>query len=321
MDIEPGVFQNFLQSLGIESHSIQFAADMFTIVFSMTGLCALAGLPFMALAAQMLGQMRQRSCYDKGARQLAGLAFGLGWLCTLAGAWLGWTRLESAAQYPTIIQGYMAWLLLLSMAALCISLYFALWKSLRHWPLCHQCLALLGGSFAAMALYAGLCLLDAECHIDQGLPPALHMWQIFVPQDQSALWNIWYYLPALAMSLAAGLGAVWLMARRKRDDYGRDHYNVMLPWCATWARNAWALLWLVLLTFSLMDMLYSWEETAPNTVQASIFQALHVLLWSVPALLWTIAARSKTPLRHKLTLLLAQLIAMAFTVPLCVTLL
>lgn len=321
MNIDSGIFQTFLQNLGLEGHGVQFFVDILTIVFPMTSLCALAGLPFMALAAQVLGQMRQRSCYDKGARQLAGLAFGLGWLCTLPGAWLAWTRLENAAQYPAIVQGYMVWLLLLATATLCVSLHFALWKSLRNWRLCHQCLALLGGSFAGTALYAGLCLLDTECRIDQGLPPVVHMWQVFVPQDQSALWNVLYYLPGLAVGLAAGLGALWLLLRRKRDDYGRDHYNVMLPWCATWARNAWGLLWLVLLTFSLMDMLYGWEDTAVHTLQPYIFQALHVLLWSVPALLWAITARSKVPLRHKLTLLLAQLIAMAFTVPLCITLL
>lgn len=317
MNIDFTTITTFVHNFGLENPLFQMTLDILTIVVPVTALCALAGLPFMALTAEVLGHMRQRSCYNKGARQLAGLACILAWLCTLCAGLLGWTRLESAAQYPAIVQGYMVWLLFLATASLCVSLYFALWKSLRQWPIFHQCLALLAGCLASISLYAGLSLLDVECRIDQGLPPLTEVWALFVPQNNSALWNVLYYLPPLALGLAAGMGAVWLLLRRKRDDYGRDHYTVMLTWCATWARNAWAALWFVLLAFSLTDILITWQETEGQSLQAAIFQALHVLLWSVPALLWAIAARSPMPLRHKFTLVLALLIAMAFTVPLC----
>lgn len=320
MNIDFATITTFLQNIGLESPLFRATLDILIIAVPVIASCALAGLPFMALTAEVLGHTRQRSCYDKGARQLAGLACILAWLCTLGTGLLGWTRLESAAQYPAIVQGYMVWLLFLATASLCVSLYFSLWKSLRQWPMLHQCLALLAGCLATVSLYAGLSLLDAESRIDQGLPPLKDVWALFVPQEHSALWNILYYLPPLAVGLAAGMGAVWLLLRRKRDDYGRDHYNVLLPWCATWARNAWAALWLVLVVFSMMDMIITLQETEGQSVQASIFQALHVLLWSVPALLWTIAARSAMPLRHKFTLVLALLIAMAFTVPLCLAL-
>ncbi|MEG2171890.1 MAG: hypothetical protein RRY29_01365 [Desulfovibrionaceae bacterium] len=321
MNIDLGIFQSFLQPLGIASPGIQLALDILTVILPLTALSALAGLPFISLTAEVLGQLRQRAFYDKGARQLAALAALLGWLFTLGGGLLVWSRLDTAARYPAVVQGYVVWYACIITATLCLSLHYTLWKTLRNWRLCHQNLAFVGGCCGAIALYAGLSLLDNECRIDQGLPAAPDMWALFVPHYPSPLWNILYYLPSLAVGLGAGLGTLWLLLRRKRDDYGRDYYNTILPWCATWARNAWVLLWLILLSFSLMDIFLTWQEgESPFLLDAAIFQALHILLWALPALLWTMAARSKTPLRHKLTLIFAQSIAMAFTVPLCLSL-
>lgn len=317
MNIDISLLQPFLQNIGIQSNTLQTIIDLLAFMLPLTALCALAALPFIAVVAQVQAQARQRSFYDKCARQLAALACIMGWLCTLGGAWLAWTRLESAAHYPVIIQGHMLWWLCLTLASLLVSLYFILWKTLRNFPLLHQCIALLGGCLGSIALYATLALMDMEALVDQGLPAPLIAWNIFVPQEQSPLWNIVFFLPALAVGLGAGMGTLWLLLRRHRDDYGRDHYNTMVPWCARWARNAWALLWVILLVFTLLDSYATWLDagTAFNP-QLYIIEALHVLLWCVPFLLWTIVVRSANPLRHKLTLLLAQLIAMGFTVPL-----
>ena len=49
--------------------------------------------------------------------------------------------------------------------------------------------------------------------------------------------------------------------------------------------------------------------------QDAIFQSLRVLLWLLPALLWTLVARSATPLRQKPALVIGLLLSMGFTLP------
>lgn len=321
MNQDYGPLLAFMQSAGTFPNALQTLFFIVCTVLPMTALCALAGLPFMAVAAQALGQIRQRSFYTKAARQLAALALVQGWVCTLAGGVLLWVQLPYAEQYPVLMQGYMVCWGLLATCTLCVSLYVVLWKSLRDWQLFHQCLGILGGSLGAIVMYAGLHLVDTEHRLVQGLSVGATMWDIFTPQPESPLGDMLYFMPLLVISLSAGLGALWILARRKNEDYGRDHYNMMLPWCALWARNAWAMLWLVLLTFSLMNIMRVMEVSPEHiTSQEIVFQTIYQVLWVAPALLWMIVARTKLPLRHTLTLLLAQLIAMAFIVPLCATL-
>lgn len=290
-------------------------------VLPMTAFSALAGLPFMAVTAQVLGEIRQRSFYPKAARQLATLAVVQGVVCTIAGGLFLWLNLADtdSTEYPMLMQGYVLWWAILATCTLCVSLYVILWKSLREWQLVHQCLGILGGSLGAISLYAGLNLVATEHSIVMGGLMGATMWELFVPQEFSSLWGILCFIPPLALSLSAGLGALWLLARRKSEDYGRDHYNTMLPWCAAWARNAWGIVWLLLLAFTVMDYLDAARSPEIITVQELGFQALYQLLWTAPALLWFIVARSKFPLRHSLTLVLAQCMSMGFIVPLCVT--
>lgn len=321
MNQDYGPLLALLQNAAFLPSALQTPFFILCTVLPMTTLCALAGLPFMAVAAQAVGQVRQRSFYTKAARQLAALALVQGWVCTFAGALVLWQQLAYAEQYPVLMQGYMVWWGLVAVCTLCISLYVVLWKSLRDWQLFHQCLGLVGGCLGAIVLYAGLNLVGTEQQIALGLSIGTNMWELFVPQEESPLWAILYFLPPLALSLSAGLGALWLLARRKREDYGRDHYNTMLPWCAVWARNAWGVVWLVLLAMSIMDFIQVWNIAPESAMpQELALQALYQLMWAAPALLWFVVARSKMPLRHTLTLVLAQVIAMGFTLPLAATL-
>lgn len=321
MNQDYGPLLAFMQSVGTFPNSLQTLFFILCTVLPMTALSALTGLPFIAVAAQALGQIKQRSFYTKAARQLASLALVQGWVCTLAGGLLLWVQLPYAEQHPVLMQGYMVCWGILATCTLCVSLYVVLWKSLRDWQLFHQCLGIFGGSLGAIVFYAGLHLVDTEHRLVQGLGVAANMWDIFIPQPDSPLWDMLFFMPPLVISLSAGLGGLWMLARRKNEDYGRDHYNTMLPWCALWARNAWAILWLVLLSFTLMDSMRI-MEVSPEllTSHELLFQAMYQVLWVAPALLWLIVARTKMPLRHTLTLVLAQIIAMAFTVPLCATL-
>lgn len=133
-----------------------------------------------------------------------------------------------------------------------------------------------------------------------------------VPREDAALWNALAYLPPLALAMSGGLGALWLVIRRNRDDYGRDHYMQMLPWCASWARNSWLVLWMLLAGFTGLNLWHVHLAEGRLYGRELIHGAVFLLLWIIPALLWTVVTRSLSPLRHKLTLLLAMVLAMFF---------
>lgn len=301
----------------------QVALNLSGVVLTAVALLALAGLPVMAIAGENMARICQRSSYDKCGRQLACLATLLGWLLTLAGAAVFWLRFgpsgvmaiaDIAAPTPSLAhaQGAMlVWLTLLC-GTFFASLHFALWRSLRAWPLLHQCMGLLAVLLCYVGLYGIMALVaaDTATALGDSLPDSLA--GIFLPEEESTLWNSLAYLPPLTLSMAGAVGALWLLLRRHRDDYGRDHYMQMVPWCAVWARNSWIVLWVLLAAFTALNLWYAQMDSGVLSYRELLDAGLYLLLWIIPALLWTIVCRSSSPLRHKLTLLLTLVLSMFF---------
>lgn len=288
-----------------------------------TALPALAGLPVLCVVGEALAQARQRSSYDKCARQLAALAMTLAWPLTLGGLWPLWGRLSgglpavpgfSETTDAPALQAAASLLIWLTLAcgALCLSLYRALWRAMRPYPAAHQALGLLAAALCYLALYGVMSMLSAGEAVARGesFPSTLAV--LLFPGEQASLWDVLPFLPCLTLALAGSLGALWLLIRRHRDDYGRDHYAQMLPWCTLWAKWAWTALWLVLAYNVGLDI-WSAHLTGGASKHVDIIRyAAYMALWSIPALLWTIVARSASPLRRKLTLVLALALAMFF---------
>ena len=311
-------------------------ADLVLIICSSVALLALAGLPVMCLAGQNLARIRQRSSYDKCARQLAVCAMLLGWLLLVAGAVLVWLRVQPllntenplgqdgvtaapglAEQLLSTVQAQadvLTWLLLLC-AVLLVSLYASLWRTLRESPTLHQVLGVLGTALCYWAVFAVMALVSADAAVELGEPLPSTLTAIFMPPQTSSLWNGVSYLLPLSLSMAGGLASWWLLLRRQRDDYGRDHYAQMLPWCAVWARNSWIVLWMLLVGLTGINLWYTALDNDIMPMSELIRPAARLLLWIIPGLLWTIVARSAAPLRHKFTLILAMILASAFVIP------
>jgi hypothetical protein len=134
------------------------------------------------------------------------------------------------------------------------------------------------------------------------------------PGNNMPFWNALWYTPALIVAFAAGTGSLWLLACRRRDDFGRDHYNMMIAWCARLSRNAWSLLWALLLVFSIFQLRLS--SGIPDDIWPGIVtEAVYLLYWAIPALLWAFVGRNAVPLRHGMTLLAALCLAGTFLVP------
>jgi len=278
-------------------------------------LLCLVGLPLLAVAGQSLAYSRGRSAYDKCARQLSALGGWLGFLAIIAGGVLlgmhyrslpGLDMKHLAARehfLPLLMAG--GWLCVV-LSAFLNWLYVRLWQSLRTTPRLHQLLGFLAALAAAAAVYAAFVYLHMRAAAPVASAPADPR-ILFMP-DAEHFWAAVSYAPFAALALAGGYGALWLLLRRVVDDYGRDHYNLVMPWCAGWSRNGWLLLWLLAAgrkgwsVFQLHEAAggkLDWVQFVPDAV------GLFVLL--LPGLWWLGVSHSAAPLRAKFALSIAPL--------------
>ena len=285
---------NFLESVRAfiaDNPLLQTGLDMGSIIVPFALLYAYFGLTFIAICGEIIALRRKRSAYNKCARQLACLSMLLGWLMLLGGRLWLIMALDGFDSYSIIVLLSEATWMMFGFAAIVSCCYFMLWKFLANYPVLHIVLGAIAflqglmtcvGVMAVTRLYNALSLPEAS---------SITIPQLFTPQfGQAYLSALCYTLP-LIFALAGGFGAVWLLLRRKADDFGRDYYNTMVPWWQTW------------------------QTTGVFMQQDAIFQSLRVLLWLVPALLWTLVARSATPLRQKPALVIGLLLSMGFTLP------
>ncbi|MDR2574025.1 MAG: hypothetical protein LBC94_06755 [Desulfovibrio sp.] len=307
---------NVIQEFATQWPQLWTLVETLCVLIPLAAFLAYSGINFVSALARILSRVRKRASFDKCARQLASLGFILGWFLLVGTRiWLFLTRAEAGrASYSWMMEA--GWFLLAA-SVLMTSLYYALWNPLTKHPALSALLGLFSGLASCAALFTTLMI--TRFYVLNLLPPlpetAAGMLKLFViAENNLPLWNILWYTPALIMAFSAGVGALWLFARRRRDDFGRDHYNAMLAWCARLSRNAWILLWAFLLVFSLFQLPVSagnaddiWPEIAAEMA--------YLLYWAIPALLWTFVSRSAVPLRHGLTLFTALLLAGTFLAP------
>ncbi len=316
--------------------------EMFTILVCSVALLSLISLPIMVLFGQNLSLIRKRSAYEKCAKQLSLLTCILGWFMNVVVLWPLWQRISphiheqisqanQADATSQIFDFTHVWAYFtntiplqavtfvwasLFFATLIISYYHSNWSHWKDYRLTHQCATIFAACWYAFTLYAIICIFYAEKNLVLGIAYPQSATELFSPNFEASIWNSIPFLPALAFALGGGLAAVWLIIRRHKDDYGRDYYANMLPWCASWARNAWFLVWFLLVGITAVGWIGLLQEG--NYLQNPEFlrSALLLMLWVIPGILWTLCLKSNTPLRHKGTLILAFFLAMAFIIPL-----
>jgi len=278
-------------------------------------LLCMAGLPFLALVAQGLAHSRERGAYDKCARQLGNMACRLGIAAIVVGSvvlgmrsedlWaLDRQRLAAREHFPLVVMA-VGWLCVVLSTVLHF-VYVRTWQVLRTAPRLHQLLGFFAALASAAAVYMALVYLYAHAADPVASDPA-NVRAALVP-DAEGFWKAVSYAPFAALALAGGYGALWLLLRRIADDYGRDHYNLVIPWCAAWARDGWLLLWLlvtgragwrVFQLYSAAGGRLDWIRCAQDAA------GLIVLL--LPALWWLGISRSAAPLRAKIATPIAPL--------------
>ncbi len=306
----------------------------FILLCSLSFLAAIA-LPFMAISGQTLSLIRQRSSYAKCAKQVTLLALILGWLTTCASFWPLWLRLSPtiAPLIPADLQNldlYVIWQTiaaqvylqahlsvgaLLVGASLSLTLFYALWTQWKTHRVAIQCLAIVASCWYAMAALGSISILSADTALTAGIPHSESLKAFFIPSFDMTYWDAAPYVLPLAFAMAGGLACLWLLLRRTKDDFGRDYYAQMLPWCASWARNGWLVYWLLLMVTTAVQWMNLMQEENYLSSPAFIQSVAFLLLWLIPGILWTIVMRSEFPLRHKATLLLAFIFGMMSIAP------
>lgn len=297
---------------------LQNILDMAAIIIPLSMLFAFCGSSILAVSGEILSLRRRRSFYGKCALQLSMLGQGLGWTLLVGGRiWLHFIEKDISGSVPISIHE-ISWMVLgLSVIFSCI--YFLLWKTLAQYPAVHIGVGIISALQGALALLLILvCLrITAITNI-----PLAEETTITLPAALTPVWGTDYatslcYIPFLLLAMPASFGCVWLLLRRRKDDYGRDHYNTVLPWCAGWARNAWGILWILLLAASGLEFFHLLHESVTTTdlLTEGVTLGIRVLLWLIPVLLWFMAARSKTPLRHKIGLSISLVLSCLFMLP------
>ena len=305
---------NALEQILSATPWLRTAFDALSVIVPLAALFVFAGMGFISATARILADTRGRSSFDKCARQLAFLGMMVGWILLVGGrVWLHFTR---GIYVPGSVSAYfleMSWLLL-SLGVMLSSVYYTLWRILGNLPILHATIGMISAAqscFAAMAILGTARLLAALAQPDAagtGL-------QNLIPGDLSSpLWTAAVCTVPLVFALPAAAGALWLPIRRKRDDFGRDYYNAMIPWCAAWARNAWAVLWLAILAFTVIRVAQAFEGDGLSA-QEAILESTRLLFWLIPVLLWTLVRKSAVALRHRATLAVALVLAMCFMLP------
>ena len=301
-----------LQRFLAENHTIALTWDVLCLVIPCAFLLAFTGMGFMSATARIFAVTRKRSSYEKCSRQLAFLGMMIGW-GLLAGSrvWIFFQEKRFPPEITYLIE--MSWLLL-SLAVMLSSIYFVLWRLLKNMPVLHMTVGLISAVQACLTLV--MILLTARFLAAFVHPEAatLTMEHIIPMSWDAPCWTAACYSLPLVFAMPAAFGSLWLVLRRNREDFGRDYYNTMIPWCAAWARNAWTVLWLILLTSGSVQMWLQWQSGSFDQ-QSALLDCARILLWAIPALLWAMVCRSAIAMRHKITLLLALAVAAAFTLP------
>lgn len=274
-------------------------------------LASATGLPFMALAGQALATARRRIFYDKCARQLAMLAAILApftlFMTTL-------TVVRAMQMEQDLLVGpyrmpILALLALMAGTSLCAVAYLVTWKRLAGVPLLHRLLGLAAGVGGVKTLFIALGLLRALFVPGHPLPASgtaiETMRALLLPDASSLLWASLALALCAAATGAGTLGMQWLVLRRQRDDFGRDHYNFSLPWCAGWTIGGTVV--------ALAPLAYTlWRALSSASPGLTVLPPLAPLAGCIagPALVilcGCLVRRSSTPLRLKPAITIAVL--------------
>lgn len=281
--------------------------EIMTFTGFLTIMLAFPGLVFISVVAKIMGASANRIAYAKCARQIALLAMILGWLLLiLSRLWLYFTRAEHLAGSMENFLLELTWMLL-SLGVLLTTIYYCVWGVLHKMPVLQATIGMLAAAqncITLASLLFSIRMISHPAFLNSTEPDLLAM---AASGWETSLWIGAAFSVALIFALAGGFSACWLLIMRKWNDFGRDYYNRMTSWCASWALYAWGTVWLIFLATAAMEL-----SSAANDAQFLLDEAIRALLWLIPLLLWIFFRKAKPPMRHSWCLWLALLVSLSF---------
>ena len=269
------------------------------------------GAALYAASYEASGWRKKKAFLGKLGRQYLNLALALGLFSLIApavsvGVWLGLNpeALDTKALWPlpayweTPLLVYALGLLILVLASLT-------WKGSRNYRLLRVLWCLLGAVFLAGGVYTAL---NSLCFAVVGAPPVtaspwLEPFMAHFPRLTGAAWVL---TGAVGLGAPATLGLAYLLWRRNTDDFGRDYYRYAAPRCVPGSLFLLGQAGAVCLGFWAQGQLS--VAILHNSVFLSSAVAGAVCLLLAIGLPWRLR-RSQTPMRHKITMVVAPLFA------------
>lgn len=303
-------WQQFLAAYPI----LQTLWDSLSVMAPLAILLAYCGIYFISATAKIISISRRRSAFDKCARQSALLGLILGWSLLIGGR--VWLYLTQSEHVPGSLENFMlemSWLLF-SLGVLFSSIYYCFWRILKNMPVLHSTIGIISAVQNCISLIVILFTIRLAAAFALPQAEGLALPDLFPEAWNAPVWSAACYTIPLIFALAGALIACWLVIRRKADDFGRDYYNQMLRWSASWAKNGWALLWLLLMISLSLNIWLQTREGVFNS-QEGIMDVCRALLWLIPCLLWTWVTQAALPLRQSWALFVAAIFAGLFMIP------
>lgn len=295
------------------------------LLYTLLGLFILAagGAPFLALAGERLAVARRRVFLDKLGGQLAAMAGILG-LCTLPfslGVWLmgwagNWLTLYlkdpdlPLPEFSLALAGPVSLLAagMYALALVLVIVYWLSWKSMRKSKGAHSLL----GVLAVAACGAAVLVLVAVKHGSMQQPGAVLAdqpltWLVESVTTASVLLDLIPLAVAvlsLCVASGAGVGLLYLLLRRNKEDFGRDYYSFAFKTCAAWAVAAGSLAlfacgWMAFNLFPQLGSLQLQHLGLQLQQQNVFFYLIGLLCLVLACVSWCVVQASPTPLRQK----------------------
>ena len=291
----------------IQVLDMQFFLEHILYFGGLLGCFAFLGIGSELLSGRVLARERKRSSYDKCAFQLLWIGLGIGWLLMVAmKAWLvmdhGFTLPKDMhASFLEILWSFLA------IATLFLTNYAFVWKRVAKKNLLQSILSgiCLGfGSFAVLLFLAYTRLVSLSPLTD--LPNLSALSALLIPPFHSeAFFALLLFLPFFFL-LPLSFGTMGLLVVRSHFDYGRDHYNIAFQWLCGVAK-IWAGIVLLLLV-GRMGLLF-WQTREAPDITAFIPYGILSLCMLLATGVFACVSKSTLPLRHKLVLVIADLLS------------
>ncbi|MDD4951588.1 MAG: hypothetical protein PHV85_03460 [Desulfovibrionaceae bacterium] len=268
--------------------------------FDVLGLAGL-GAPILATACELTAAARSKVLADKYGRHASGMGLALltiSLAAVAAGAVAAAVKLPNVSVWlrnpgPMLLSIYV----LLAASLVLSAAYRLTWdRSARKKPV-HILLGALTSLAGLMTVFACLVAVRAVGLASLSQADSQPVDLALGLSAGSLVWPLSTICALLALAYAAGASLVYLLYRRKKDDYGRDYYAFALrlgarlalwPMLACLLCNAWLF---AALPRKLTDLI-------PGSA-AALAWAGGLGLALVCCLLWGLVARSQAPLRLK----------------------